>query len=539
MNTHSVITLFTFTVLLTSACSSSVKNQDLQTTDQQTPSRPNILFAISDDQSHVHTSYAGCQFINTPAFDRVAREGVNFEHCYAGSPGCAPSRSSIVTGRYHWQNEQSGQHASSWMKKHVPFIDELEANGYSIGRTGKGVSPFQYARSEADSLWRNTDAGGIEHSRLQYKPESNLPPTKGISRTNYFANFKYFMDNKKNNEAFFFWYGAREPHRKFEQDSWQRTDKALGESVVPGFLPDHEIVQGDMLDYAVEIEWFDNHLEQMLNYLESIGELDHTIVIVTSDNGMAFPRAKANCYEYGSHVPFAVRYPKEFEGGRSIKSPVSFIDIAPTLLDITDITPTAMLPMSGQSLKGVLEGKQSTPTRDFALSGRERHSSSRYLNRGYPQRMIRHDSFIYIWNMKPERWPAGAPQKFNPTDSTDLMPMYGLDDQGKYLPQASFTDIDDCPTKQYTIEQRQKESYYFSLAHDKRPEKELYNVVSDPFCLMNLATNASKSEIMGTLQSLLLSELFRTEDPRVVGPDTEVFDSYLRYSKMRSFPEGG
>ena len=79
---------------------------------QKETRRPNILFAISDDQSFAHTSFAGCKFINTPAFDRVASEGVYFSNCIAGSPGCAPSRSSIVTGRYHWQNEQSGQHAS-------------------------------------------------------------------------------------------------------------------------------------------------------------------------------------------------------------------------------------------------------------------------------------------------------------------------------------------------------------------------------------------------------------------------------------------
>lgn len=115
------------------------------------PIRPNILFAISDDQSYVHTGFAGSRFINTPAFDRVAKEGVYFTNCIAGSPGCAPSRSSIVTGRHHWQNEQSGQHASSWMKKHVPFVDLLAANGYATGRTGKGVSPFQYARNENDS----------------------------------------------------------------------------------------------------------------------------------------------------------------------------------------------------------------------------------------------------------------------------------------------------------------------------------------------------------------------------------------------------
>ena len=83
--------------------------------------RPNFLFAISDDQSFAHTSFSGCKFMKTPAFDRVAAEGIYFTNCIAGSPGCAHSRSTIVTGRYHWQNEQSGQHASSWMKKYIPL----------------------------------------------------------------------------------------------------------------------------------------------------------------------------------------------------------------------------------------------------------------------------------------------------------------------------------------------------------------------------------------------------------------------------------
>ncbi len=100
-----------------------------------TADRPNILFAISDDQSFPHTSFAGCGFVATPAFDRVARTGVYFANCMAGSPGCAPSRSSIVTGRYHWQNEQAGQHASGWLKKYVPFVDVLAAGGYYVGKS--------------------------------------------------------------------------------------------------------------------------------------------------------------------------------------------------------------------------------------------------------------------------------------------------------------------------------------------------------------------------------------------------------------------
>jgi N-sulfoglucosamine sulfohydrolase len=191
------------------------------------PRRPNILLAISDDQSFPHTSYAGCRFVNTPGFDKVAREGIYFTNCIAGSPGCAPSRSSLVTGRYHWQNEQSGQHASSWLKKYVPYVDLLEASGYHAGFTGKGVSPFQYARNEADSLWRKGDAAGKPYNRIQYinGDISDERTAGGIGRNNYYANFVDFLEQRKPGQPFCFWYGASEPHRDYEKDSWKRSGK--------------------------------------------------------------------------------------------------------------------------------------------------------------------------------------------------------------------------------------------------------------------------------------------------------------------------
>lgn len=499
--------------------------------------RPNILFAISDDQSFAHTSYAGCTFINTPAFDRIAKEGIYFSNCYAGSPGCAPSRSAIVTGRHHWQNEQSGQHASSWLKKHIPFVDELTANGYATGKTGKGVGPFQFARTKDDSLWRDSDPAGMEHSHIKYTENDPSLFAKGISATNYFENFKYFIDNIQSDEPFFFWYGAREPHRVFEQDSYKRFDKSLDQAIVPDFLPDNDIVRGDLLDYAVEIEWFDMHLMKMLDYLEEIGELDNTIVIVTSDNGMAFPRAKANCYEYGAHVPLAIKFTKSMNISNIIvERPVSFIDFAPSILGWAETAPQFMLPMTGKNLSS-LSQSELTSTSNYVFSGRERHSSSRYKNWGYPQRMVRYEDHILIWNIRPERWPAGAPQKFNPKDTSSLLPLYGLDDEGKYMHQSSFTDIDDCPTKSWTVENHASEQKYFGLAHAKRPEFELYNVITDPYCLNNLSNSPALKNTFSKLKSAMVKELTITKDPRIVGPDNEVFDSYLRYSKMRKFPE--
>lgn len=527
----SILILFGITII-----SCQKKNEE--------PKRPNILFAISDDQSWAHTSFAGCKFIKTPTFDRVAKEGVYFNNCLAGSPGCAPSRSSIVTGRYHWQNEQAGQHASSWLKKYVPFIDLLDANGYVTGRTGKGVSPFRYARSEADSLWRKTDAAGIMHSTIRYEKGSaeDTRTAGGIGLFNYFENFKYFLDTVRGDKPFFFWYGANEPHRSFEQDSWKRNNKNLEDVEVEGFFPDHEIVKGDILDYAVEIEWFDLHLQRMLTYLEEIGELENTIVIVTADNGMAFPRAKANGYEYGVHVPFAVRFPKDFPGGRIVDDPVSFADIAPTVLELTGTSTKGMLPISGKSiLKTLRSKKQGTvdPDRKYAFAGRERHSSSRYLNWGYPQRMIRSQGFLLTWNMKPERWPAGAPQRIVAGTTNELWPMYGIDENGIHQSAWAFTDIDAAPTKSYIIENMNDDKVraFFDLAHAKRPEFEMFNIKDDPFCLNNLIGNTDFTELEKEMKAVLLEELEKSEDPRIVGPDKEIFDSYVRYSPMREFPK--
>ncbi len=503
--------------------------------------KPNILFVISDDQSFAHTSFAGSTFVNTPAFDRVAREGVYFNHCMAGSPGCAPSRSAIVTGRYHWQNEQAGQHAAPWLKKYVPFVDLLDANGYVTGRTGKGVSPFQYARNENDSLWRATDAAGISHSNIRYQAGDDPRPADKISDLNYFENFKFFMDSIRADQPFFFWYGATEPHRDYEQDSWKRTDKKLADVQVPGFFPYNDIVRGDMLDYAVEIEWFDHHLQLMLDYLEEIGELDNTIIIVTSDNGMPFPRAKANSYEYGIHVPFAVRYPKDFPGGRKVDDPISFSDLAPTILDLTNTSTTDMLPISGRSFRHLLESeKQGKIDENFnyVFSGRERHSASRYQNWGFPQRAIRSEDHLLIWNAKPDRWPAGAPQAIKPGTENELRPMYGIDKNGVHKSDWAFTDVDASPTKSYIVEHWEDEEVrpFFDAAFAKIPEFLLFDVSKDPFCLNNLAEDADHLALKSDMEETLMSELKASGDPRVVGPDTEVFDSYIRYSPMREFP---
>ena len=134
--------------------------------------RPNILFAISDDQSYPHASAYGCSGIRTPAFDRVAKGGVLFRTCIAGSPGCSPSRASLLTGRYHWMIEHAGTHASKFDSKYSTFPDLLEKSGYWVGYTGKGWGPGNYA----DGGFKRNPAGPSFSSKKKNPASSALPP---------------------------------------------------------------------------------------------------------------------------------------------------------------------------------------------------------------------------------------------------------------------------------------------------------------------------------------------------------------------------
>lgn len=144
---------------------------------------------------------------------------------------------------------------------------------------------------------------------------------------------------------------------------------------VPAFFPDNDIVRTDMLDYALEIEYFDSHVGKILDFLESKGELDNTLVIVTSDNGMPFPKAKSDEYDYSNHLPLAIMWGKNIKDpGRVVDQYISFIDIAPTFLETAGIKweQGGMQETPGTSLLPFLQG-ETNGSRDFVLIGKERH----------------------------------------------------------------------------------------------------------------------------------------------------------------------
>ncbi len=512
--------LITFTLLSNKG---SIKKTNLTQRDK----RPNILFVISDDQSYPHASAYGYKAINTPAFDRIAREGALFTNAIVASPGCSPSRASILTGRNCWQLEEAGTHASSFPQKYITYPDLLERAGYLIGFTGKPWAPGDWSKSG-----RKRNPAGTEYNKIKL---TNNP--SGISNIDYAANFSDFLSKREMNQPFCFWFGATEPHRVFSQGIGLKNGKKSEDVEVPAFLPDNSEVRNDILDYCFEIEWYDKQLSKIISLLEKSGELDNTIIVVTSDNGMAFPRAKANTYEFGIHVPLAIRWGMNIRAGTKINNVVSLIDLAPTFLEAAGVkhpgTKTGDNTMEGISMLTILTNKKRTvkdTLRTGVYSSRERHSFARWNNLSYPQRALRTNDYLYIRNFKPNLWPAGDPQK---------MEKESISSQMKLGPQHSgYHDIDASPTLDFLVRNRDEKevSEYFHYAIDVRPAEELYDIKIDPACLNNLAKDRAFLKTRNLLKNRMDSYLRKTNDPRVTG-NGDIFETYPRYEGVsRDFP---
>ena len=152
-------------------------------------------------------------------------------------------------------------------------------------------------------------------------------------------------------------------------------EKRLADVTVPPDWPDTAEVRRDLLDYALEIDWFDAQLAKMIARLETLGELEHTLVVVTSDNGMPLPRAKTTRYDPGVRMPLAVRWPGRIPAGRVVDDFVRHLDFAPTFLEAAGADAPAAF--TGRSLLPLLTSRAAggvDPTRDAAHTALERHT---------------------------------------------------------------------------------------------------------------------------------------------------------------------
>mgnify|MGYP001573229754 CR=1 FL=1 len=331
-----------------------------------------------------------------------------------------------------------------------------------------------------------------------------MPPLhETLDARDYAANFEDFLQDRPAGAPFFFWLGATEPHRVYEQGVGARWGKRASAVTVPAYWPDTPEIRSDLLDYAHEIEWFDAQLVRVLARLEQLGELDNTLVVVTSDNGMPFPRAKVNLYDPGVRMPLAIRWPREIPAGRVVDDLVSHLDFAPTFLEVAGVPVPARL--TGRSLLPVLRSNGAgriDRARDAAFTALERHTWCRPDGATYPIRAIRTHDFLYIRNFEPERWPTGGPDFI----SSNKTP---------------HGDVDGAPIKAFMEDPANQRRFprEFALNFGKRPLEELYDVRTDPDQVRNLAADPAHRATCEKLWAQLRAYLVQTGDSRIEGRD--------------------
>ncbi|MEM9185121.1 MAG: sulfatase [Planctomycetota bacterium] len=443
--------------------------------------RPNILFCMADDWGWPHAGAYGDEVVRTPVFDRIAQEGVLFEKAFAPAPSCSPCRSAVITGQHFYRLGPAANLWGALPASEPNFLFLLRESGYEIGHYSKSWGPGSYE-----------DGGYTE------------PPCgPGMP-------FKAFLDNRDPKKPFCFWYGSGLPHRPYKPGQGAKSGIDPAAVAVPDFLPDNEVVRNDIADYYHFVERWDRLVGNAVKMLKKRGEFENTVIVVTGDHGMPFPRSKTNLYDYGVRVPLAVRWGRRIKPGRKVTDFVSLTDFAPTLLELGGVdAPEAM---TAESLVPILADPGSgriDPARDSVVCGRERHTVSQGFPSiaGYPSRSIRTDRWLLILNLAPDRWPAGVPE-------------------GSTHPRGRHSDCDG-PSKLFMVDHRDAAAVgrYYDLCYAKRPAVELYDCDADPYQIKSLADEPGHAEIAAALRARLTSYLARTGDPRFTDADV-LFDAY-------------
>ncbi|MEM7394838.1 MAG: sulfatase, partial [Verrucomicrobiota bacterium] len=269
--------------------------------DGRVPGRPNILFAFADDWGWPHAGAYKDPVVKTPAFDRLAREGALFHHAYVSSPSCTPSRGAVLTGQYHWRLEGAANLWSVFPDRFATYPEVLAKAGYHTGTRGKGWGPGR------------TESKGRQLTGKPFK-----------------GNFSAFLDQAPNDTPWCFWLGTSDPHRPFKKDSGRASGMDLSKIELFPHYPDSPEIRGDVADYYFEVQRFDQLVGDCIDALEKAGQLDNTIIVMSGDHGMPFPRCKSNNYDSGARVPLVMRWPKKIKAGTVVNDFVSLVDLAPT-----------------------------------------------------------------------------------------------------------------------------------------------------------------------------------------------------------------
>ena len=319
--------------------------------------KPNILVLIADDAGMDFGCY-GNDGIKTPNIDALAASGLRIDKAFLTGSQCSPSRTAMITGQF--AHTIGTEKLSSKIDASTMTIpDYLSEQGYFTGlmlknhMEGKGDQRFHwYGRGfgfyrEDPAEWDRTVADG----------------------------FSTFLDSA-DDKPFFMWLGFIDPHRPYNDHAIEKVNDPR-DVTVPPHLVDDEATRRDLADYYDEISRMDGHVGEVLAVLKERKELEDTLIVFVSDNGMPFPRAKGSVYDTGIRTPLIFSWGDRIEAGSvNKKDLVSTIDLAPTLLDAAGIAKPE--PMYGESLLPLLLGDANS-SRKHVFSERHHKRSDEHL----------------------------------------------------------------------------------------------------------------------------------------------------------------
>ncbi len=300
--------------------------------------RPNILWVVSEDNTAFTVGAYGDPLARTPNIDRIAAGGIVFDRCYSSSAVCAPTRSSIITGRY--ASSMGTQHMRSQrpLPDGVKFFPEfLRTAGYFTTNNAK----TDYNTSSSwDTAWNENNKAAHWRHRAAGQP--------------FFAVFNFEQSHESNLHT-------RAP---------LVTDP---EKVrVPAYLPDTPTVRADIAQYYDCVARADAALGKILDQLSTDGLAEDTIVFYYGDHGGAVSRSKRFLYENGTHPPLIAHFPKKYQHLAPVAPDsrsgelVNFVDLAPTVLSLAGV------PLPVQFQGRAFAGTARTAAPEYTFSFRDR-----------------------------------------------------------------------------------------------------------------------------------------------------------------------
>jgi N-sulfoglucosamine sulfohydrolase len=442
----------------------------------------NVVLIVADDL-FVDLGCYGNQAIKTPHIDALAREGTRFTHAFCTTASCSPSRSVLLTGMH---NHANGQYGLEHGVNHFQSLDNVKS------------LPARLAKAH----YRTARIGKFHVGPLAVYPFEQALAGDGRNGVQMAERCRELI-SAADSRPFFLYFCTDEPHRgggtgpapaKANRFGNEKSHEGVEEVhydprdvIVPRYLPNTPTCRAELAEYYQSVSRLDQGIGRLVKVLKDAGHWDDTLIVFVSDNGIPFPGAKTTVYDPGINLPCIVRDPGAKQRGVNSNAMISWVDIAPTILEYAGLESQGKN-LHGHSLLNLWLGHETEP-RDEVYASHQLHEITMY----YPMRMVRTRKHKLIWNIAhPLPFPFAS----------DLW--YASTWQEAW---AAGPD---------TLWGQRKISAYV-----QRPKFELYDLEKDPDELVNLAADPASAPVLAELKEKIKKFQQRTGDPWILKWDYE------------------